>query len=57
MQEHVIYRTETRVVCFGDRKITVNSRKPILPAKERERRKREAEQCLYDVFSKFAKAQ
>ena len=57
MQEHVNYKTETRVVCFGDRKITVNSRKPILPPKERERRKREAEQSLYDVFSKFAKAQ
>jgi len=57
VHEHVKYITETRVVWFGDRKITINSNRPILPPKERERRKREAEQCLYDVFSRFAKAQ
>ncbi|MCL2056649.1 MAG: hypothetical protein FWH02_05455 [Oscillospiraceae bacterium] len=54
MQTQVKYQTETRVVSFGDRQIRINSHTPILPPKERERRKREAEQRLFDVFSKYA---
>ena len=54
MQAHVKYQTETRVVPFGDRTIRINSHTPILSPKERERRKQEAEQRLFDVFSKYA---
>ena len=54
MQTQVKYQTETRVVSFGDRQIRINSHTPILTPKERERRKREAEQRLFDVFSKYA---
>ena len=47
------YRVETRIVSFGERTIRINNYHPILPPKEYERRKREIEQRLYDVFSKY----
>jgi hypothetical protein len=54
MQASLNYTTETRVINFRDKKIRINSHTPVLPPKERERRKREAEQRLFDVFSKYA---
>ena len=54
MQNAIQYRSETKTVPFGDGKtITIINRKPILAPKERERRKREIEQLLYDIFSKY----
>ena len=56
MQTQVKYQVETIVVPLGNRTIQVHTRTPILSQKERERRKREAEQRLFDVFSKYAEA-
>ena len=39
---------------MGERTITIKNLTPILPPKEREQRKREVEQKLFDVFSKYA---
>ena len=55
MQDHVRYQSEVKTVPFGDRTIVIENLTPILTPKERERRKREIEKRLYDVFSKYAK--
>jgi hypothetical protein len=48
------YHSETKTVPFGDGKIiTIRNNTPVLTEKEREKRKREIEQRLYDVFSKY----
>ncbi|GHU81071.1 hypothetical protein FACS1894191_7590 [Clostridia bacterium] len=57
MQEQANYTTDTMFFSFGDRTVRINSHTPILPQEERERRKREAEQRLFDVFSKYADMQ
>ena len=49
------YQSEIKTVPFGDGKtITIRNNTPILTQKERERRKREIEQRLYTVFSKYS---
>jgi len=48
------YQSEIKTVPFGDKTITIENLTPILPPKERERRKREIEKRLFDVFSKYA---
>ena len=48
------YRSEIKTAVMGERTITIKNRTPILPPKEREQRKREVEQKLFDVFSKYA---
>ena len=54
MLNAVEYRTETKTVPFGNGKtITIRNNTPILTPKERERRKKEIEQSLYNVFSKY----
>ncbi len=50
----VKYQSEVRIVPFGDRTIRIENLTPILPPKERERRRREVEQSLFNVFSKYA---
>jgi hypothetical protein len=57
MQTQVKYQTETIILSDGNRTRRINSHTPILPPKERERRKRQAEQQLFDVFSKYAVVQ
>ena len=47
------YESETRVVPFGDKTITIENLTPILTPKERERRRREIEKGLFDVFIKY----
>jgi oligoendopeptidase F len=48
------YHSETKTVPFGNGKtITIENLTPVLNPKERERRKKEIEQRLYDVFSKY----
>ena len=48
------YESETRVVPFGNRSIRIENLTPVLPREERERRSREVEKCLFDVFSKYS---
>ncbi len=53
MQEQPKYQSEITTAVMGERTITVKNLTPILPQKERERRRREVEQKLFDVFSKY----
>ena len=48
------YRSEIKTAVMGERTITIRNLTPILSPKEREQRKREVEQKLFDVFSKYA---
>lgn len=54
MQAQPKYQSEVTTVVMGERTITIKNLTPILPPKEREKRKREVEQKLFDVFSKYA---
>lgn len=54
MQTQPKYQSEVTTVVMGERTITIKNLTPILPPKEREQRKREVEQKLFDVFSKYA---
>ena len=54
MQTQPKYQSEVKIVVMGERTITIKNLTPILPQKEREQRKREVEQKLFDVFSKYA---
>lgn len=53
MQAQPKYQSEVTTV-MGERTITIKNLTPILPPTEREKRKREVEQKLFDVFSKYA---
>jgi hypothetical protein len=57
MQTAVKYHSEIKTIPLGGKMITLENLTPILTPKERERRKRDIEKRLYDVFSKYAKAQ
>ena len=54
MQTQPKYQSEVTTVVMGERTITIKNLTPILPLTEREKRKREVEQKLFDVFSKYA---
>lgn len=54
MQTQPKYQSEVKTVVMGERTITIKNLTPIFPPKEREQRKREVEQKLFDVFSKYA---
>ncbi len=54
MQVQVKYESEVKTAAFGERTITIKNLTPVLPPKERDKRKREIEQSLFDVFSKYA---
>ncbi|GFI11881.1 hypothetical protein IMSAGC007_04359 [Lachnospiraceae bacterium] len=54
MQAQPKYQSEVTTVVMGERTITIKNLTPILPPTEREKRKREVEQKLFDVFSKYA---
>ena len=53
MVQSVTYQRETRTVLFQGKKIVLESLTPVLSPKEKEKRKKEIERCLYDVFSKY----
>jgi len=53
MQSAIEYRSEIRTIPFNGRTITVENLTPVLTAKEREKRRKEIEQRLFDVFSKY----
>ena len=52
MQNMIEYNSEIKTVPFGGKTITVENLTPVLPKKERDKRKKEIEQRLFDVFSK-----
>ena len=53
MVQSVTYQREMRTVPFQGKTIVLESLTPVLSPKEKERRKKEIERCLYDVFSKY----
>ncbi len=53
VQNHVAYRKETRSAHFQGQPIVIENLTPILAPKAREKRKKEIEKSLYDVFSKY----
>lgn len=53
MVQSVTYQRETRTVPFQGKNIVLESLTPVLSPKEKEKRKKEIERCLYDVFSKY----
>ena len=53
MTQAVTYQRETKAVAFQGNTIVLENLTPVLPPKEKERRKKEIERSLYDVFSKY----
>ena len=49
----VQYKSEVRTVAYGGGTIRLENLTPILSPKDRDKRKREIENCLYDVFVKY----
>ena len=54
MHTQTKYKSEMKTAVLGDRTITIKNLTPILPPQERENRRREVEQQLFDVFRKYA---
>lgn len=54
MPAAVKYQREVKTVPLGGKTITIENLTPVLSPKEREKRKREIEKRLFDVFSKYA---
>lgn len=54
LQAQVNYQSEVKTASIGERTITIKNLTPVLSQKEQEKRKREIEQRLFDVFSKYA---
>mgnify|MGYP000790011996 CR=1 FL=1 len=52
MQAQVKYESEIKTAVLGDRTITVKNVTPIYPPQERDKRSREVERRLFDVFVK-----
>ena len=53
MTQAVTYQRETKAVAFQGKDHRTGKSYPVLPPKEKERRKKEIERSLYDVFSKY----
>lgn len=53
MQSNPGYHTERATLTISGGTVIVENLTPILAPKERERRRREIEQGLYDVFRKY----
>ena len=53
MVQSVTYHRETKSVPFQGKTIVLESLTPVLSPKEKEKRKKEIERCLYEVFSKY----
>lgn len=56
MVQSVTYQSETKTVHFQGKSIVLESLTPVLSPKEKEKRKKEIERCLYEVFSKYRRA-
>jgi len=57
MQTQTQYESEIKTVTRGDRTMTIENLTPILAPEERERRRKEIEKRLFDVFVKYAAKQ
>ena len=55
MQTAVKYNSEIKSIPLGGKMITLENLTPILTPKERERRKKDIEKLLYEVFVKYEK--
>ena len=55
MQTAIKYQSEIKTIKLGGKMITLENLTPILSPKERERRKKEIEKRLFDVFIKYKK--
>ena len=53
MQAQVKYESEFKTAVLGDRTITVKNVTPIYPPQERDKRDREIERRLFDVYSRM----
>ena len=53
MHDQVRYESEIKLVPFCGRMVTIENLTTILSPKERERRRREMGQRLFDVFNKY----
>ena len=53
MTQTVTYERETKSVHFQGKTIVLESLTPLLSPKEKEQRRKEIEQRLYEVFSKY----
>ena len=53
MTQTVTYEGETKSVPFQGKTIVLESLTPLLSPKEKEQRRKEIEQRLYEVFSKY----
>lgn len=53
MPTAVKYQREVKTVPLGGKTITIENLTSVLSPKEREKRKREIEKRLFDVFSKY----
>ena len=53
MAQTVTYERETKSVAFQGKIIVLENLTPVLPPKEKEQRRKEIEQRLYEVFSKY----
>lgn len=51
MVQSVTYQSETKTVHFQGKSIVLESLTPVLSPKEKEKRKKEIERCLYEVFA------
>jgi len=49
----VKFESEVKTVPLGNGTIRIENLTPILSPKDKERRRREVESCLFDVFSKY----
>ena len=54
MQAQVKYESEIKTAVLGDRTITVRNLTPVLSPQEQDKRNREIEQRLFNVFRKYA---
>ena len=56
MVQSVTYQSETKTVPFQGKNIVLESLTPVLSPKEKEKRKKDIERCLYEVVSKYIRA-
>ena len=56
MVQSITYQSETKTVPFQGKSIVLENLTPVLSPKEKEKRKKEIERCLYEVFSKYKRA-
>ena len=54
MHAQTKYKSEMKTAVLGDRTITIKNLTLILPPQEQDKRNREIERRLFDVFRKYA---